>query len=130
MPHHADVDLILGTDFLIPSVIRLDLYNARTKLPDGIEISLREPSKYGDTFWRRNELMDGPSDTLQIKGNTFLEIKLQHQQPSKATHELWARRLPTVLPTIIYNKNGNGTKVRLTNVSSDVAVCPAHFPII
>ncbi|POM75448.1 Hypothetical protein PHPALM_7451 [Phytophthora palmivora] len=34
MPHHAGVDLILGTDFMIPAGIRLDLYNSAAKLPD------------------------------------------------------------------------------------------------
>ena len=74
--------------------------------------------------------MDGPCDTLQIEGHTFHEIKLQRQQPSILTHEVWARRLPTVLPTIIYNNKRKATKVRLTKVSSDVAVCPAHLPIL
>ncbi|KAI9982062.1 hypothetical protein PInf_008115 [Phytophthora infestans] len=40
MPHHAGVDLILGTDFMIPAGIRLDLYNSAVKLPDEIVIPL------------------------------------------------------------------------------------------
>ncbi|KAI9981163.1 hypothetical protein PInf_010793 [Phytophthora infestans] len=40
MPHHAGVDLILGTDFMIPAGIRLDLYNSAVKLPDEIMIPL------------------------------------------------------------------------------------------
>ena len=104
MPHHSDAELILGTDFLIPYVIQLDLYNAKVKIPDIDEISLLKSSKVGDTSWPRNELMDGPSDTLQIEGHNFNEIKLQRQQPSKSTHEVWARRMPTLLPTNIYNK--------------------------
>ncbi|KAI9996362.1 hypothetical protein PInf_013788 [Phytophthora infestans] len=40
MPHHAEVDLILGTDFMIPAGIRLDLYNSSVKLPDELVILL------------------------------------------------------------------------------------------
>ncbi|KAE9086923.1 hypothetical protein PF007_g20576 [Phytophthora fragariae] len=36
MDHHAGEDLILGTDFMIPAGIRLDLYNSKAKLPDEI----------------------------------------------------------------------------------------------
>ncbi|KAI9993013.1 hypothetical protein PInf_015068 [Phytophthora infestans] len=40
MPHHAGVDLILGTDLMIPAGIRLDLYNSAVKLPDEMVIPL------------------------------------------------------------------------------------------
>lgn len=38
--HHAGVDLILGTDFMIPAGIRLDLYNWAVKLPDEVVVPL------------------------------------------------------------------------------------------
>ena len=41
MPHHAGVDLILGTDFMIPAGIMLDVYNAAAKLPDEIVVVTR-----------------------------------------------------------------------------------------
>ena len=40
MPHHARVDLILETDFMIPAGVRLDLYNATAELPDEIAVPL------------------------------------------------------------------------------------------
>ncbi|KAI9986094.1 hypothetical protein PInf_024966 [Phytophthora infestans] len=40
MPHHAGVNLILGTDFMIPAGIRLDLYSSAVKLPDEMVIPL------------------------------------------------------------------------------------------
>jgi predicted aspartyl protease len=40
MDHHAGVDLILGTDFMIPAGIRLDLFNSTAKLPDEVVIPL------------------------------------------------------------------------------------------
>ena len=42
IPHHAGVDLILRTDFLRSAGIRLDLFNAKTELPDEITIPLKE----------------------------------------------------------------------------------------
>ena len=34
------------------------------------------------------------------------------------------------MPTILYNRTGDATNVRMTNVSSRVASCPEHFPIL
>ena len=48
MPHHAGVDLILGTDFMIPAGIRLDLYNATAKLPEGIVVPLLKSARFVD----------------------------------------------------------------------------------
>ncbi|KAE9004500.1 hypothetical protein PR002_g17040 [Phytophthora rubi] len=56
MDHHAGVDVILGTDFVIPAGVRLDLFNSIAKLPDEFEINLiksanaREDTEYGKTI--------------------------------------------------------------------------------
>ncbi|GMF53788.1 unnamed protein product [Phytophthora fragariaefolia] len=47
MDHHAGVDLILGTDFLIPAGIRLDLYNSLAKLPDEVVVPPIKSLKLG-----------------------------------------------------------------------------------
>ena len=57
MPHHAGVDLILGTDFMIPSGIRLDLYNATAKLPDEIAIPLLKSAREVDETTYGHELL-------------------------------------------------------------------------
>ncbi|GMF28430.1 unnamed protein product [Phytophthora fragariaefolia] len=66
MPHHTGVDLILGSDVMIPAGIRLNLYNSTARLPDEVEIPLiksrsawlTEPT-YGD------RVSDGPTESLR-----------------------------------------------------------------
>ncbi|GMF46362.1 unnamed protein product [Phytophthora lilii] len=38
MDHNAGVDVVLGTDFMIPAGVRLDLFNATAKLPDEVMV--------------------------------------------------------------------------------------------
>ncbi|GMF38026.1 unnamed protein product [Phytophthora lilii] len=40
MDHNAGVDVVLGTDFMIPAGVRLDLFNATAKLPDEVKVPL------------------------------------------------------------------------------------------
>ncbi|GMF36157.1 unnamed protein product [Phytophthora lilii] len=40
MDHNAGVDVVLGTDFMIPAGVRLDLFNATAKLPDEVMVPL------------------------------------------------------------------------------------------
>ncbi|GMF38751.1 unnamed protein product [Phytophthora lilii] len=40
MDHNAGVDVVLGTDFMIPARVRLDLFNATAKLPDEVMVPL------------------------------------------------------------------------------------------
>ncbi|GMF36222.1 unnamed protein product [Phytophthora lilii] len=40
MDHNAGVDVVLGTDFMIPGGVRLDLFNATAKLPDEVMVPL------------------------------------------------------------------------------------------
>ena len=67
---------------------------------------------------------------MDIESRLFEEFQLQRKQPEASTHEIWIRRLPALVPTILYNRKGHATKVRMTNVSSRVSSCPAHFPIL
>ncbi|GMF52907.1 unnamed protein product [Phytophthora fragariaefolia] len=40
MDHNAGIDVVLGTDFMIPAGVRLDLFQANAKLPDEVMIPL------------------------------------------------------------------------------------------
>ncbi|GMF29944.1 unnamed protein product [Phytophthora fragariaefolia] len=99
MPHHAGVDLILGTDLMIPAGIWLDLYNSTARLSEEVEIPLikscsawpTEPT-YGD------RVSDGPAESLSI--------------PAR----------------MIADSSGKPTRVLLTNVSGKPVWFPAHFP--
>ena len=45
MPHHGGIDLILGTDFLIPAGGPLDHFNSTAKLPDELVVPLLKSAK-------------------------------------------------------------------------------------
>ncbi|KAE8962644.1 hypothetical protein PF011_g29308 [Phytophthora fragariae] len=130
MDHHAGVDLILGTDFMIPAGIRLDLYNSKAKLPDEIEINLiksasaREDTEYGNTF------CGGPTETVDVASRLTAEFKLQRRPPDATTHELWVRRVNQLVPTVRFTHNGRPSRVLLTNTGGKPGSCPAHFPVV
>ncbi|GMF47171.1 unnamed protein product [Phytophthora fragariaefolia] len=115
MPHHAGVDLILGTDFMIPSGLRLDLYNSTARLPDEVEIPLiksrsawlTEPI-YGD------RVSDGPAESLSIPARMIAEFTLRRKQPSEDTHEFWVRRAKVWIPTVAHSSRAP-TYVRLNS---------------
>ncbi|KAE8993526.1 hypothetical protein PR001_g20647 [Phytophthora rubi] len=115
MDHHAGVDVILGTDFMIPAGIRLDLYNSKAKLPDEIEINLiksvsaREDTEYGNT------ICGGPTETVDVASRLTAEFKLQRRPPDATTHELWVRRVNKLVPTVRFTHNGRPSRVLLTN---------------
>ncbi|KAE8975335.1 hypothetical protein PR002_g25628 [Phytophthora rubi] len=130
MDHHAGVDFILGTDFMIPAGIRLDLYNSKAKLPDEIEINLiksasaREDTEYGNT------ICGGPTETVDVASRLTAEFKLQRRPPDATTHELWVRRVNQLVPTVRFTHNGRPSRVLLTNTGGKPGSCPAHFPVV
>ncbi|KAI9995239.1 hypothetical protein PInf_012290 [Phytophthora infestans] len=89
MPHHAGVDLILGTDFMIPAGIRLDLYNSAVKLPDEMVIPLIGSSNAPTKTKFGPNVPCGPRDGLTIESRMTAEFKLPRRQPSESTHDLW-----------------------------------------
>ncbi|KAL4127694.1 hypothetical protein PRIC2_006693 [Phytophthora ramorum] len=130
MPHHAGVDLILGTDFMIPAGIRLDLYNSTAKLPDEVVVPLIKSSRDFDETEYGREVIGGPPESLDITSRAIAQFKLRRRQPSESTHELWVRQMKGVIPTIEHNAKGRAVRVLLTNISSRLTWCPAHFPVI
>ena len=115
---------------MIPAGIRLDLCKAMAKLPDEIAIPLlRSAREVNDTTFR-DEIAEVPVSSLDVERRLYEAIRLQREQPSKATHKIWIRRLPTLVPTMICNKKRTATRVRLTNVSTRSASCPAQFPVL
>ncbi|KAE9200999.1 hypothetical protein PF004_g18840 [Phytophthora fragariae] len=130
MDHHAGVDLILGTDFMIPAGIRLDLYNSKAKLPDEIEINLiksasaREDTEYGNT------ICGGPTETVDVASRLTAEFKLQRRPPDATTHELWVRRVNKLVPTVRFTHDGRPSRALLTNTGEKTGSCPAHFPVV
>ncbi|KAI9989104.1 hypothetical protein PInf_022841 [Phytophthora infestans] len=81
MPHHAGVDLILGTDFMIPAGIRLDLYNSAVKLPDEMVIPLIRSSNAPTKTEFGPNVPSMDEDLLQ-KEQRLYEDWLSHQPPA------------------------------------------------
>ena len=71
MPHHTGVDLVIGTDFIIPAGNRLDLFNATAKLPDEIAIPLfRSANEVDDTKYG-DEIARGPASSLDVESRLY-----------------------------------------------------------
>ncbi|KAE9080109.1 hypothetical protein PF005_g22769 [Phytophthora fragariae] len=127
MDHHAGVDVILGTDFVIPAGVRLDLFNSIAKLPDEFEINLIksanacEDTEYGKT---------GATETVEVTSRLTAEFKLQRRPPDATTHELWVQRVNKLVPTVRFTRNGRPSRVLLTNTGEKPGSRPAHFPVV
>ncbi|KAE8970890.1 hypothetical protein PR001_g27069 [Phytophthora rubi] len=57
MDHGAGVDVVLGTDFMIPAGVRLDMFHATARLPDEVSIPLIK------TLNRQDDRGEGPHVT-------------------------------------------------------------------
>ena len=113
------MDLILKTDFMIPTGIWLDLFSATAKLSDKIAVPLLRSAREVDQSAHEDEVIGGPTESMDIESRLFEGFQLQRKQPEAPTHEIWIRRLPALVPTIVYNRKDHATKVRMTDVSSE-----------
>ncbi|GMF26851.1 unnamed protein product [Phytophthora fragariaefolia] len=113
MDHHAGVDLILGTDFMIAAGIRLDLYNSLAKLPDEVVVPLIKSLNSADDPKGGFQITDGPTETICLPGRVPAEFRARRRQPAESTHELWLRCTRDWIPTVVLNKHGNVTRVLL-----------------
>ncbi|GMG17002.1 unnamed protein product [Phytophthora fragariaefolia] len=99
MDHNAGVDVVLGTDFMIPAGVRLDLFQANAKRPDEVMIPLIK------TMSMLNEpevpqTKEGPTESMAIPGREWREFKLRRNKPPTTTHELWIRRTEKLIPSL------------------------------
>ncbi|GMF40027.1 unnamed protein product [Phytophthora fragariaefolia] len=130
MDHHSGVDLILGTDLMIPAGIHLDLYNSLAKLPDEVVVPLIKSQNSADDPRGGLQVTDGPTETICLPGRLTAELRIRRRQPAESTHELWVRRTKDWIPTVVLNRSGRATRVLLTSVKSSLTWCPAHFPVL
>ncbi|GMF42340.1 unnamed protein product [Phytophthora fragariaefolia] len=100
MDHGAGVDVVLGTDFMIPAGVRLDLFHATARLPDEIEIPLIKTQRMTDTRKEGPHVPDGPTEVLTIPGNESRDYRPMRQPPTNETHELWVRRTKELIPKL------------------------------
>ncbi|GMF82164.1 unnamed protein product [Phytophthora fragariaefolia] len=130
MDHHAGVDLILGTDFMIPAGIRLDLYNSLAKLPDEVVVPLIKSLNSADDPKGGLQITDGPRETICLSGRVTAEFRERRKQSAQSTHELWVHRTRDWIPTVVLSKHGKVARVLLTSTKSSITWCPAHFPVL
>ncbi|OWY99187.1 hypothetical protein PHMEG_00029860 [Phytophthora megakarya] len=120
MEHIAGVDVVLGTDFMIPAGVRLDLFHGTARLPDEVTVPLL---KSADDEPYEAQVVGGPTEDLYIPRGERPEFRLPRERPSRATHELWIRRIRQMVP-------GKPVRVRLTNVSDGTARCYKHSSVV
>ncbi|GMF32097.1 unnamed protein product [Phytophthora fragariaefolia] len=66
MFHGAGVDIVLGTDFMIPAGVRLVIIHATARLPDEVEISLIKTQRMADTREEGPHVPDGPTELMSM----------------------------------------------------------------
>ncbi|OWZ00199.1 hypothetical protein PHMEG_00028669 [Phytophthora megakarya] len=108
MDHSAGSEVVLGTDFMIPAGIRLDLFNATAKLPGEEIVPLVKSLSADEDSAERMHVSGGPTKSLQISAEEWIEFRLQKRKPSK----------------------GQPTLVRLMNITDRVVYYPAHLDVI
>ncbi|EGZ27554.1 hypothetical protein PHYSODRAFT_247090 [Phytophthora sojae] len=89
MDHGAGVDVVLGTDFVIPAGVRLDLFHATARLPDEVSIPLIKTLNMLNDQGEGPHVNGGPSEDLTIESREFAEYRVPRRQPPLDTHEVW-----------------------------------------
>ncbi|EGZ06487.1 hypothetical protein PHYSODRAFT_532013, partial [Phytophthora sojae] len=117
--HNAGVDVVLGTDFMIPAGIRLDLFNAAAKLPDEVMIPLIKTQNMVDE-----------AEGVHVNGGPGRQFRMQRKRPSPTTHVPWIRQTDKLIPTVKRFHKGHPQPIRLTNLDNRLTICPAHTTFV
>ncbi|OWZ04273.1 hypothetical protein PHMEG_00023851 [Phytophthora megakarya] len=86
MDHNAGSEVVLGTEFMIPTGIRLDLFNATAKLPAEEMVPLVKSLSVDEDSAEGIHVTGGPTKNLQIPAGEWIVFKLQKRKPSLGTH--------------------------------------------
>ncbi|OWZ01547.1 Eukaryotic/viral aspartic protease, partial [Phytophthora megakarya] len=130
MDHSAGSEVMLGTDFMIPAGIRLNLFNTTAKLPGEEMVPLVKSLSTDEDSAEGMHVTDGPTKSLQIPAGEWIEFRLQKRKPSLGTHDVWVRRTAALILTITRFRKGQPPLLRLTNITDRVVYCPAHLNAI
>ena len=119
--HKDTSDLILGVDFLMPAGIRLDLYTGRALMPDEMCIPLNNLSDARENRVAERIPVNPQQQMLVMPGDSkYFRI----QTPKEVErYELWIRRKPKWIPTIIKSKTGIPKYIKITGVGSEKEAC-------
>ncbi|KAI9981079.1 hypothetical protein PInf_010488 [Phytophthora infestans] len=116
MAHSAGVDVVLGTDFMIPAGIRLDLFHGAAQLPHEVQIPLIKTKNMIDSEEYGSHVNAGPPERLDIQAHEWREYRLAKRHVGLEEHVLWGKKPPA-------------QSIRLTNVSDRTVYLPAHDSI-
>ncbi|GMF46776.1 unnamed protein product [Phytophthora fragariaefolia] len=130
MDHGAGVNVVLGTEFMIPAGVRRGLFHATAQLPDEVEIPLVKTQLMADTREEGPHVPDGPTEVLTIPGHASRDYRPMRQPPTNETHELWVRRTKEFIPKVVEFRRGRPRRVRVTNISDRLVTCPVHLPLL
>ncbi|KAE9286568.1 hypothetical protein PF008_g26630 [Phytophthora fragariae] len=81
MDHGAGVDVVLGTDFMIPAGVRLDMFHAAARLPNEVGIPLIKTLNMQDDRGERPHVMGAPTEDLLVPNREFAEYRLPRIRP-------------------------------------------------
>ncbi|KAG3247308.1 hypothetical protein PI124_g7978 [Phytophthora idaei] len=126
MAHSAGVDVVPGTDFMIPAGIRLDLFHGAAQLPNGIRIPLVKTKNMLDSEEYGSHVNACPSERLDIPGHEWREYRLSKRQMALETHVLWVRRTEKIIPSVTKFRRGRPQRIKLTNISDRTVYFTAH----
>ncbi|KAG3144009.1 hypothetical protein PI126_g14357 [Phytophthora idaei] len=126
MAHSADVDVVLGTDFMISAGIRLDLFHGAAQLPNEIRIPLVKTKNMLDSEEYGSHVNAGPSKRLDIPGHKWRECRLSKRQMALETHVLWVRWTEKIIPSVTKFRRGRPQRIKLTNISDRTVYFTAH----
>ncbi|KAG3118745.1 hypothetical protein PI126_g24566 [Phytophthora idaei] len=129
LAHSTGVDVVLGTDFMIPAGIRLDLFHGAAQLPNEIRIPLVKTKNMLDSEEYGSHVNDGPSEQLDIPGHEWREYRLSKRQVALERHILWVRQTEKIIPSVTKFRRGRPQRIKLTNVSDRAVYFPAHDDI-
>ncbi|GMF62041.1 unnamed protein product [Phytophthora fragariaefolia] len=85
--HYAGVDVILGTDVMIPAGVRLDLFRSKMKNPEEVVVALIKSQREVDEQSSAKHVPGSPNDALDVPPGSVVEFKLRRNSPSWITHE-------------------------------------------
>ncbi|ETL24286.1 hypothetical protein L916_21700 [Phytophthora nicotianae] len=74
MAHRADVDVVLGTDFMLPAGIRLDLFYGAAQLPNEGVHPAGQDEEHGGQYG--THVNAGPSEALDVPDHESREYRL------------------------------------------------------
>ncbi|ETI29652.1 hypothetical protein F443_23233, partial [Phytophthora nicotianae P1569] len=117
MAQRAGVDVVLGTDLMIPAGIRLDPFHGAAQLPNEVCIPLIKTKNMVDSMEYSAHVNAGLSEALDLPGHESREYRLAERAARLEQHVMWVRRTEKVIPSVTRFRRDRPVRIRLTNVS-------------